>query len=67
MIEYLIAITLLVLLIACWAAFQLWIGQQADGTPTNCDERSCHGCGGTISNKSPAVSVDVSVPKQDRN
>jgi len=43
-----VGIPVLVLLCGCWAAFQLWIGHQADGTPVDSDDRACTGCGRPI-------------------
>lgn len=46
MTTYLIVISAFILLCAGWGIFQLWLGQQADGTPVDSDTRECRGCGG---------------------
>jgi hypothetical protein len=39
--DYIIAILILGFILGCWAAFQLWTGRQADGTPIDAETRSC--------------------------
>lgn len=43
--SYIVPVAILTVLCVFWAVFQLLLGRQADGTPLDSEERTCHGCG----------------------